>query len=156
MPSRREEIDEGAFLRDWCKAPVDLMDDDDFRRLSFEAQGVYLNLLLFSLRESQIPGYFLSKRTGVPMREDEIAYDLAGSVERIEVVKSAITQLKRAKVLLHSAADGLSIPEYEDRFSTSKERQKVRIANRIRQRRRRERERQAGSTVVHLREGAAR
>lgn len=151
MPTRvREEVDHTHFLRDWNKLPVAFVRRGDFARLPFDAQGVFVQLLAFSEEQSQIPGGFQDKISGVPMREDEIVYLVAGSVDRIEIVKTAIAQLKRVKLLNYVAGDGFSIPNFED-FSTEKERKKIRDANKLRQRRKRQRDRDA-TAVVQLRE----
>lgn len=156
MPSpQREEIDHTHFLRDWNKLPVAFVRRGEFPRLSFEAQGVFVQLLAFSEDQSQIPGGFQDKATGVALREDELVYQVAGSVERLDAVKAALGALKRAKLVAYIPGDGYSIPNFDEMFSTEKERKKIRDANKIRQRRKRQRDAQS-STVVPLRQEASR
>ncbi|MDP9237390.1 MAG: hypothetical protein M3P30_08345 [Chloroflexota bacterium] len=133
-----------------------MLDDSTFQRLPFEVQGVWWALLLYSMTESKVPGWFLDRATGAPMSDNDIAYALAGSVERIDTVKSALQALRKAgdgSHLAHHSRDGWCIPGYADRFCTTGERRKVREADARRQRRRRDRDRDAEHTVGPLNQG---
>jgi hypothetical protein len=154
LVAKDTERDERWFLRDFCKAPRFMLEDSTFHRLPFEVQGVWWALLLYSMTESKVPGWFLDRATGVPMRDDDIAYALAGSVDRIDQVKGALQTLRKAgdgEHLAFQPRDGWSIPRYADRFCTTPERRKVREADARRQRRRREKDQ--GGRVVHLDQG---
>lgn len=155
---KADELPDKWFLRDFCKAPASHFSDSTFRRLSFEQQGVWWSLLIYSMRESETPGWFLDKTTALPMRDDEIAYAVAGSVDRIDVVRSAMQALRKLgpeKWLHYVPGDGWSIPGYADRYCFTAEAKKIKDANNKRQRRKRERDRGAGPpTPIREREAA--
>jgi len=146
------ELPKQWFLRDFAKAQSYLFTDSTFRRLSFETQGVWWALLLYSMRESAIPGWFLDKSTAAPMTEDEIVYAVAGSIDRLDAVRDGIAALKRCgpdKWLMFTPSDGFEIPKYAERYCLTVEAKKIRDANNVRQRRRREKlKAQAGDTLV--------
>ena len=158
MPGQEteRERDDRWFLRDFSKAPGYLFDDPTFYRLPLEAQGVFWSALLFSMRRSKIPGWFMDRTTGTPLRDDELVYELARSVDRIEPVRAALRELRKAERLSYSPREGWSIPRYADDFCTTAERKKVRDADAQRKRRQRQNERSAGRKVVPLQEGIAR
>src|SRR3990167_2762799 len=110
MPVQETERDERWFLRDWCKAQGFMLDDSTFNRLPFDVQGVWWSLLLLSMRRSKIPGWFLDQGTGQPLRDDDIAYELARTVDRIDQVKAAMQALRKAEHLAYLPRDGWSIP----------------------------------------------
>lgn len=138
MPRRvPHEGEADWFLRDWCRAQGFLFDDSRFYRLSFEQQGVWWSLLLFSMKKSRIPGWFIDQGTRHPLTDAEIAYAVARSVERIDDVRAAIAELRRAGWLDFTQRDGFSIAGYEEQFCTTKERRKIAEQWRIEKKRQR-------------------
>lgn len=139
------------FLRDFAKADGTLFANSKFRALTFEEQGIWWSLLLYSMRESAIPGWFLDRETGRELRDEEIVYAVAGGLDRIDTVRQALQSLRRADWLRFSPREGWIIPGYADKYCTTAERKKVRDADAARQRRRRAKDKEQ-SGIVHIRE----
>lgn len=144
MPRKKpvDPDDPTFFLRDFGKLQTDLLGDDYWRRLTPEQRGVFDDLCRWSTVESRIPGFFLHKNSGIPMTENEIVYGVAGCYEHQEIVREAMRVFVRATGAMHGyrlwglefgPADGYRISNFEDRFSTSKERMKIRLAAASRQ-----------------------
>lgn len=155
---KSDELPDKWFLRDFVKAPGIVFTDSTFKRLSFEQQGVWWSLLLYSMRESQTPGWFLDKTTGAPMRDEEIVYSVAGAVDRIDVVRGAMQALRKAgpdKWLQFMPGEGWSIPGYADRYCFTAEAKKIKDANNRRQRKKRDKDRVGAGQPTPLREREA-
>jgi hypothetical protein len=143
--SRKKPVDPDDptfFLRDFGKLQTDLLGDDYWRRLTLEQRGVFDDLCRWSTVNSRIPGFFLHKNSGIAMTENEIVYGVAGCFEHQEGVREAMKVFLRMTGAMsgyrlwgleQSPSDGYQISNFEDRFSTSPERMKIRLAAASRQ-----------------------
>src|SRR3990167_3703114 len=99
--------------REWCKAPVVLLRDPNYYKLSPAFQGVFWNLLLFSLRESDIPGMFLDE-AGERLTAEQIAFRAAHDPAEFKFIQEAIPELRRAGLLTFSQEQGFEVSRYID------------------------------------------
>lgn len=139
-------MSKGGILRDWFKAPTNLLNSDPrYRRLSFEERGIWWSALQFSLASSPVPGMFLTQEDG-PMPLDDVA-DLLNSPGDMDlartVVGRAFAKFGQLGLMDYTPTDGWSINRWLEDYSVETQRAATREAAKNRQARRRQRLRDA-------------
>jgi len=121
---KRERKHVPAPLREWCKAPTELLGDARYTKLAMAHQGAYWSLLLFSLRESFIPGMFLDG-DGEPLSAELICFRAAKSPEEYAALQDALPELRRTGLYTFTQDEGFAIALYVERHCSRDEVYKV-------------------------------
>lgn len=127
-------------LRRWCKVWTQDLTDVAWVQLTYEQRGIYDDLLKFSLRASDTPGFFLYD--DVPMDVDTMIRGLApSSHEEATKIAAALQALREAKLLAYDELEGWSIVRWRTQqpatIVEAESATKQRIGNAKRQRTRR-------------------